>query len=320
MDQDRILGPCPKCRDAGRKNEEGDDQPPQDHPRQEVGQALRRLRGLPRLRPDLRHPAARRPDQARGDLLDLRRDAAAQGVDRPPAVEPVPERGMPLDGGDAQGQRAEREAARAAKEAAAAAAAAATAPMAPPPRGRARTPRSRPRRRRRSDRRAPARTGNGARTAAARRPGAQLSFAIRARAKREALAVEPPGWDLMGIAGQRSAVDTTARRPGRAGCRIGCLELSEISELIADLGLEECRRRSDSSSSSSVGDRGQRRLRPRGAGAGHLRERHPRHQDDRRARSVLRRGAALPACSPHREEVDLAKRIEDGRRPGARSA
>ena len=24
MDQDRILGPCPKCRDAGRKNEHGD--------------------------------------------------------------------------------------------------------------------------------------------------------------------------------------------------------------------------------------------------------------------------------------------------------
>ena len=24
MDQDRILGPCPKCRDAGRKNEMGE--------------------------------------------------------------------------------------------------------------------------------------------------------------------------------------------------------------------------------------------------------------------------------------------------------
>ena len=66
MNQDRILGPCPKCREAGRKNEQGETNRLRIIRAQEVGQALRRLRGLPRLRPDLRPAAARRPDPARG--------------------------------------------------------------------------------------------------------------------------------------------------------------------------------------------------------------------------------------------------------------
>ena len=118
MDQDRILGPCPKCREAGPQERAGRDQPAADHPREEVGQALRRLRGLPRLRPDLRPAAARRPDQARGGLLDLRRDAAGEGAERPPPVEPVPERGVPLDGGDARASAPSARPRRAAKEAA----------------------------------------------------------------------------------------------------------------------------------------------------------------------------------------------------------
>src|SRR5207302_2658005 len=53
-------------------------------------------------------PPARRLDPARGDLLDLRPDAAAQGDERPAPLEPLPQRGLPLDGRDARGARPAR--------------------------------------------------------------------------------------------------------------------------------------------------------------------------------------------------------------------
>ena len=117
MNQDRILGPCPKCREAGRKNEQGELNRLKHHPREEVGQALRRLRGLPRLRPDLRHPAARRDPQLeeicsicgvtpRVKVLSGRRPWNLCLNDECPSMEEM------------RRQRAEREAARAAREAA----------------------------------------------------------------------------------------------------------------------------------------------------------------------------------------------------------
>ena len=47
MNQDRILGPVPEVPRGRAQERAGRDQPPADHPREEVGQALRRLRGLP---------------------------------------------------------------------------------------------------------------------------------------------------------------------------------------------------------------------------------------------------------------------------------
>ena len=110
MDQDRILGPCVVCQEAGRKQEDGSPEHAADHQGAQVGQALRRLRGLGRRQPRLarlvrRHlpaaPARARPLQDRGDLLGLRPHPAPAGraVARAP-LEALPERRVPLDGRD----------------------------------------------------------------------------------------------------------------------------------------------------------------------------------------------------------------------------
>ena len=81
-----------------------------DHQGAQVRQALRRLPGLGRgqpglarlLRPDLPAAAAgARSLQDRGGLLGLRADPAAPGrALARPSVEALPERRVPLDGGD----------------------------------------------------------------------------------------------------------------------------------------------------------------------------------------------------------------------------
>ena len=77
-----------------------------DHPREKIGQTLRRLQRLdprrPRLlRPDLPAAPARRRLPARGALLGLRRDAAAESRPLPrPPLEPLPQRRLRVDAGD----------------------------------------------------------------------------------------------------------------------------------------------------------------------------------------------------------------------------
>ena len=123
MDEDRILGPCKVCEEAGPQEGGRLAQHAADHPREKIGQTLRRLQRLdprrPRvLRPDLPAAPARRRLQARGALLDLRADAAAESRQ--------PFRGRPWNlclNDDCESmqemkkRRAEREAAKAAKEA-----------------------------------------------------------------------------------------------------------------------------------------------------------------------------------------------------------
>ena len=114
MDEDRILGPCKVCEEAGRTKEDGSPQHAAHHPRQKIGQTLRRLQRLdprrPRvLRPDLPAAPARRRLQTRGTLLDLRADAAAQSPALPrPALEPLPQRRLRVDAGDEETPRRAR--------------------------------------------------------------------------------------------------------------------------------------------------------------------------------------------------------------------
>jgi DNA topoisomerase-1 len=108
MDQDRVLGPCKVCEEAGRKQELAEHAA--HHQGAQVRQALRRLPGLGRrqprlarlLRPDLSAPAAGQgPLQDRGGLLGLRPDAAPPGDPLArPSLEALPERRVPLDGRD----------------------------------------------------------------------------------------------------------------------------------------------------------------------------------------------------------------------------
>ena len=85
-----------------------------DHPREKIGQTLRRLHRLdprrPRvLRPDLPAAPARRRLQARRPLLGLRRDAAAQSRPLPrPPLEPLPQRRLRVDAGDEETPRRAR--------------------------------------------------------------------------------------------------------------------------------------------------------------------------------------------------------------------
>ena len=84
------------------------------HPREKIGQTLRRLHrldgGRPRVvRPDLPAAPARRRLQARGPLLDLRADAAAQSRALPrPVLEPLPQRRLRVDAGDEETPRRAR--------------------------------------------------------------------------------------------------------------------------------------------------------------------------------------------------------------------
>ena len=115
MDEDKFLGPCKVCEEAGRKREDGSPEPAADH-RPQGRQADVRLRGLeaattpsaPGLLPGQR--AAARPRlralAARGALLGLRRAPAADGQGLPrPALEAVPQRRLPDDGRDAREAR-----------------------------------------------------------------------------------------------------------------------------------------------------------------------------------------------------------------------
>ena len=145
-----------------------------------------------------------------------------------------------------------------------------------------------------------------------RLPASGPSFAIRAWANREPWQSNLLGLDLMGIAGERSAVTPQLDALVERGAEAGCVELSEISELIAELGLEESDVDLLFERLRAARDRGQRRLRARCLRAGHLRERHARHQDDGRARPVLRRGPALPPA--HRVRGGRAGEADRGRR------
>jgi DNA topoisomerase I len=124
MNQDRILGPCPKCRDAGRKNENGDTNRLKIIRAKKSGKRFVGCEGYPECDQTYGIPQ-------RGDLIRLEENCSICGEtprlkvwtgrrpwnlclneDCPSMVE-------------MREQRAQREAARAAKEAAAAAAAAA---------------------------------------------------------------------------------------------------------------------------------------------------------------------------------------------------
>ena len=110
MDEDKFLGPCKVCEEAGRSHDDGS---PNRLRIIELKGGKRmygcegwdprqpRVAGLlPGQRPT---PRARlRALAARGALLDLRRDAQAhgQGLSRP-SLEALPQRRLPVDGGDA---------------------------------------------------------------------------------------------------------------------------------------------------------------------------------------------------------------------------
>ena len=70
MNQDRILGPCPQCREAGRTNEQGETNRLRIIRAKKSGKRFVGCEGYPEdtrtVRPDLRPAAARRPDPARG--------------------------------------------------------------------------------------------------------------------------------------------------------------------------------------------------------------------------------------------------------------
>ncbi len=110
MDEDRILGPCKVCEDGRPQKGRRLTAHAAHHPREKIGQTVRRLHRLdPRrsrlLRPDLPAAAARRRLPSRGALHDLRRDAAAESrsVPRPP-LEPLPQRRLRVDAGDEETQ------------------------------------------------------------------------------------------------------------------------------------------------------------------------------------------------------------------------
>ncbi len=106
MDEDRILGPCKVCEEAGRKKEDGSPHMlriirAKKSGKRFVGCSGWTLDDPEFLRPDLPAAPARRRLQARRPLLDLRRDAAAQSRALPrPALEPLPQRRLRVDAGD----------------------------------------------------------------------------------------------------------------------------------------------------------------------------------------------------------------------------
>ena len=108
MDQDRILGPCPKCRDAGRKNEQGETNRLRIIRAKKSGKRFVGCEGYPDCDQTYGLPQ-------RGDLIRLEEvcsicgeTPAREGDGRPPPLEPVPQRGVPLDGGDARRARRAR--------------------------------------------------------------------------------------------------------------------------------------------------------------------------------------------------------------------
>ena len=123
MDEDRILGPCKVCEEAGRTKEDGSPNMlriirAKKSGKRFVGCSGWTARRSQIVRPDLPAAPARRRLPARGALLDLRPDAAAESRQ--------PFRGRPWNlclNDDCESmqemkkRRAEREAAKAAKEA-----------------------------------------------------------------------------------------------------------------------------------------------------------------------------------------------------------
>ena len=120
MDEDRILGPCVVCQEAGRKKEDGSPNMLRVIRAKKSGKSFVGCTGWdgdePRLarllRPDLPDapaPLLRRA-QARGDLHGLRAHPARLGrpeVQAGPPLEALLQRRLPLDGGDeAQARRA----------------------------------------------------------------------------------------------------------------------------------------------------------------------------------------------------------------------
>ena len=106
MDEDRILGPCKVCEEAGRKKEDGSPHMlriirAKKSGKRFVGCSGWTLDDPELLRPDLPAAPARRRLQARRPLLDLRADAAAESRALPrPALEPLPQRRLRVDAGD----------------------------------------------------------------------------------------------------------------------------------------------------------------------------------------------------------------------------
>ena len=106
MDEDRILGPCKVCEEAGRKKEDGSPHMlriirAKKSGKRFVGCSGWTLDDPELLRPDLPAAPARRRLQARRPLLDLRPDAAAQSRPLPrPPLEPLPQRRLRVDAGD----------------------------------------------------------------------------------------------------------------------------------------------------------------------------------------------------------------------------
>ena len=114
MDEDRILGPCKVCEEAGRTKEDGSPHMLRIIRAKKSGKRFVGCTGWtarrPRiLRPDLPAAPARRRLPARGTLLDLRPDAAAESraLPRPP-LEPLPQRRLRVDAGDEETPRRAR--------------------------------------------------------------------------------------------------------------------------------------------------------------------------------------------------------------------
>ena len=114
MDEDRILGPCKVCEEAGRKKEDGSPNMLRIIRAKKSGKRFVGCSGWtarrPRvLRPDLPAAPARRRLQARRALLGLRRDAAAESRPLPrPPLEPLPQRRLRVDAGDEETPRRAR--------------------------------------------------------------------------------------------------------------------------------------------------------------------------------------------------------------------
>ena len=106
MDEDRVLGPCKVCEEAGRKKDDGSPHMlriirAKKSGKRFVGCSGWTLDDPELLRPDLPAAPARRRLQARRPLLDLRADAAPESRPLPrPPLEPLPQRRLRVDAGD----------------------------------------------------------------------------------------------------------------------------------------------------------------------------------------------------------------------------
>ncbi len=122
MDEDRILGPCKVCEEAGRDQGGRLAEHAADHPREKIGQTLRRLQRLDADDPESCDQTFPLPQ--RGDVFRLEDRCSICG--ETPRLKVVPFRGRPWNlclNDDCESmqemkkRRAEREAAKAAKEA-----------------------------------------------------------------------------------------------------------------------------------------------------------------------------------------------------------